>query len=170
LILKRLPDDIETQVQELLGTFDGYKVQKHPGESVEWGFQLVGEPEKRGEIKGIMEVYQPKGRTDYVALTQKVELEDSMVDMLGQLSEASLAQLYFELMTETYRSNCDITIGFDLRIPKWFRIGMMIYADALSQDTFVYRVNKIHNTVGLLLAILNRAALNYSKKPIPDQV
>ena len=73
-------------------------------------------------------------------------------------------------MTETYRSNCDITIGFDLRIPKWFRIGMMIYADALSQDTFVYRVNKIHNTVGLLLAILNRAALNYSKKPIPDQV
>lgn len=117
-----------------------------------------------------MEVYQPKGRTDYVALTQKVELEDIMVDMLGQLSEASLAQLYFELMTETYRSDCNITIGFDLRIPKWFRVGMMIYADALSQDTFVYRVNKIHNTVGLLLAILNRAALNYSKKPIPDHV
>ena len=93
-----------------------------------------------------------------------------MVDMLSQLSEESQAQLHFELMTEVYRSDCNITINFSLRTPKSFRVGMPVYADALSQDTLVYRINKVHNTAGLLLAILNRAALNYSKKPEPKQV
>jgi hypothetical protein len=73
-------------------------------------------------------------------------------------------------MTEVYRSDCQITIYFDRKTPKSFRIAMPVYADALSQDTFAYRINKIHNTAGLLLAILNRAALNYSRKPVLQQV
>lgn len=169
-MLRQLPKDIETQVQEFLQSYEGYKLEKHLGSDIEWGFQIIGQPKTRGEIRGTTEVYQPKNRTDYIAVTQKFELEETMVTMLGQLSEASEAQLYFELMTEVYRSDCQITINFNLKTPIWFRVGMPVYADALSQDTLAYRINKVHNAAGLLLAFLSRAALNYSKKPVPKQV
>jgi hypothetical protein len=106
----RLPEDVETRIREFLQNCEGYKLEKHPGSDVEWGFQLVGESKNRGEIRGTTEVFQPKNRTDYVSVTQ-FELENDMVDMLSQLSEESQAQLYFELMTEVYRSVCNITMS-----------------------------------------------------------
>ena len=70
LVPSRLPEDIGTRIREFLQNCEGYKLEKHPGSDVEWGFQLVGESETRGEIKGTTEVFQPKNRTDYIAVTQ----------------------------------------------------------------------------------------------------
>lgn len=155
----QLPADIKMQVRTWLEGFEGYKLQEDPGASVEWGYKLVsatGEPTN---------IYQLLNRVDHIVVSEKYELVATLKNLLDQLSENGKAQLYFELRTTMFRSECYIEVRFsDQRTPLGFKVNMPIFADALTQDTLFYRTQKVHNASQLLLAFLNRAAFNYPKR------
>jgi len=158
---RRLPESIKAQVKEWLQSFEGYKVEEHSGADVEWGFTLTSIDGRKTEI------YQMLDRVDYFVVSQKWDLEATMKNALALLIDSAQAQLYFELRTEQFRSECDIEIRLLNRTPQGFAVRMPIFADALSQDILYYRINKVANTSQLLMAILNRAALNYPKRQQP---
>lgn len=155
---KELPDDTAKEVGEWLGTFEEYKLKEHPGDSVQWGYQLTSSDDT------ILEIYQPLNRVDHILITIKVDLTSTLINLLEQLTDASKAQLYFELQTEMFRSECQIQLRHRERTLVGLHVAMPVFADALSQDILFYRIQKVSNAKGLLMAIVNRAALNYPKR------